>query len=305
MEDFLRNILKYKPIIFLDNLIYRIGEDKIFAIGAQLSYFLILSIFPFLIVFLNIISYTSLVRMDLIYGFIQYLPLDIQNIISSFIKDLVINSSQQLLSIAALAGIWTASTGLTPVIRAINNAYDYEEKRSYFKLKGISILFTIALLILLSLVFVTLVLGEIIGKRLFEYMGKGEDFIGIWMNVRFIIPIVFMVYIFALLYKYSPCVEKGHSIKLSSSIPGGVFATFGWILTSTAFSAYVNNFGEYSTTYGSLGGMIVLLIWLYLSSIIIVLGGEFNATIEFFKINNYKVIEEKSVIYKLISKMSK
>ena len=109
MGDFLRRILKYKPIIFLDNLIYRIGEDKIFAIGAQLSYFLIFSIFPFLIVFLNIISYTSLVRMDLIYGFIQYLPLDIQNIISSFIKDLVINSSQQLLSIAALAAFICSS----------------------------------------------------------------------------------------------------------------------------------------------------------------------------------------------------
>lgn len=305
MEDFLKRIIKYKPIIFLDNFIYRIGEDKIFAIGAQLSYFLIISLFPFLIVFLNIISYTSLVRIDLIYGFIQYLPLDIQNIINSFIKDLVINSNQKLLSIAALAGLWTASTGLTSVIKAINRAYDYEETRSYFKLKFISIIFTIALLALLSLVFITLVLGEIIGRKLFEYLGKGEVFIKIWMNIRFVIPVIFMIYTFALLYKYSPCVAKRKNITLRSTIPGGIFATFGWIITSMAFSIYVNNFGKYSTTYGSLGGVIILLIWLYISSIIIVLGGELNATIEYFKINKYKAIEDKSVIYKLLNKITK
>ena len=291
--------LKYKSVIFLDQLLYRIGEDKIFAIGAQLSYFLILSIFPFLIVFLNIISYTPLVRMEVLYEFIQYLTYDIQDIVNSFVNDIVISSSQRLLSIAAFAGIWTASSGVTPVVRAINKAYDYEETRSYIRLKFISILFTIALLVLLIIIFISLVFGELLGIMIFDYFGRGEQFLTIWSSLRFIISIIFMVYTFALLYKYSPCVDNRCSIKLKSTLPGGLFATIGWMLTSAVFSYYVSNFGKYSTTYGSVGGVIVLLVWLYLSSIIIILGGEINGTLEYFRINKYHINENMSVVSKI------
>lgn len=302
MKNFLCNLLKYKPIIFIDNIIYRIGEDNVFALGAQLSYFLILSIFPFLIVLLNIISYTSLVDFEVVNDAIRYLPIDIQYIITSFIDDIVRSSSQSLLSIAAFVGIWTASSGLTPVIRAINRAYDYDETRSFLKLKLMSIVFTIALLILLLIVFITLVFGEILGRKLFEMFGIGELFLTIWSFMRFIIPILFMIYIFALLYKFSPCVENRKSIRLVSTLLGGIFTTIGWIITSLAFSYYVSNFGKYSTTYGSVGGVIVLLVWLYLSSIIIILGGEINAAVEFFKLNKLRVIENKSAISQALKK---
>lgn len=303
MKGLLNNILKYKPIIFLDQLLFRVIEDRILAIGAQMSYFLVLSLFPFIIVLLNIISYTSLVKIDVLDGFIQYLPMDIQHIITSFVDDLVNSSSQELLSIAAFAGIWTASTGITPVIRAINKAYDYEESRSYFKLKFLSILFTIALLMLLIMVFTTLVFGELLGRNVFEFLGKGDQFLIIWTNIRFIIPIIFMVLTFALLYKYSPCVEKRRSMRLSRALPGGIFSTFGWILTSSIFSYYVSNFGKYSTTYGSVGGVIVLLVWLYISSIIIVFGGEINATLEHLNANNFLINHDISVISKFLKKV--
>ena len=242
--------------------------------------------------------------MDILYSFIQYLPLDVQNIISNFIKDLAIDSSKGLLSIAAIAGIWTASAGVTPVVKAINRAYDYEETRSYFKLKAISIVFTIALNLLLLLVFITLVLGEFIGKELFNFLGIAHIFVDIWSKTRLIIPVVFMIIIFALLYKYSPCLVHRKRVKLRRAIPGGLFTTFGWILTSNIFSIYVTNSNKFSTTYGSLGGLIVLLIWLYISSIIIVLGGEFNATLEYFRKNNYKVDSKRSIIVKTLNKPS-
>lgn len=302
MKDFLNNLLKHKPIIFIDNLIFRISDDKVFALGAQLSYFLILSLFPFLIVLLNIISYTSLVDVDVVNDTIKYLPIDIQLIITGFIDDLVYSSSQSLLSIAAIAGLWTASSGLTPVIRAINKAYDYEETRSYFKLKFISIVFTIALLALLLLVIITLVFGEVLGKKVFDFFGMEDLFLTIWNFIRFIAPILFMIYIFALLYKFSPCVEKRKNIRLKNTLPGAIFTTIGWIITSSGFSYYVSNFGKYSTTYGSVGGVIVLLVWLYISSIIIILGGEVNAAIEFFRLNGLRVISNHSVISRAIEK---
>src|SRR5699024_8226898 len=120
----------------------------------------------------------------------------------------------------------------------------------------------------------SLVFGEIIGNKIFELLDLENEFLVIWRNIRFIIPIVFMIIIFALLYKYSPCVKDRDDIRFKYTIPGGIFATVGWILASIIFSYYVNNFGNYSVTYGALGGIIVMLIWLYMSAIIILIGGE-------------------------------
>ncbi len=300
LKALLNNLMKFKPFMFLDQLIYRINEDGVFAVGAQLTYFLILSVFPFLILFLNIVSYTPLVSQDFIIKIIYYLPLEIQIIINDFINDIVIGSSQGLLSISAIAGIWTASSGVKPVIKAINRAYDYEETRSYFKIKFLSVIFTIALLFMLVLVFSTLVLGELLGRKIFSSIGKTDLFLKIWNNTRTIITLLFMVFIFALLYKYSPCVEDRKQIKLLSALPGGIFTTLGWLFTSIIFSYYVNNFASYTVTYGSIGGVIVLLVWLYISSIIIVIGGEINATLEYFKINGCRVNSGKSMVSKFL-----
>jgi membrane protein len=300
LKAFLNNLMKHKPFIFLDQLIYRMEEDGVFAVGAQLTFFLVLSMFPFLILLLNIISYTPLVRQDVLTNAIYYLPLDVQIIINDFVNDIVAGSSQSLLSVSAIAGIWAASSGVKPVIKAINNAYDYEETRSYFKIKLLSILFTIGLLFMIVLVFFTLVIGELIGKKIFATIGQTDLFLKVWDNSRIIISLAFMIFIFALLYKYSPCVKDRKQIKFITTLPGGVFATLGWFLTSVIFSYYVNNFGNYTVTYGSIGGVIILLIWLYISSIIIVIGGEINATLEYFKLNNYKINPLKSAVSKYI-----
>ena len=298
IKVFIEKLIKFKPIIFLDQLIFRIQNDAVLASGTQLAYFLILSTFPFIIVFLNILSYTPLVREDVLDGLIVYLPIETQKLMQGFVAEISISSSQGLLSIAALLGIWTASSGLSAIIKAINRAYDYKETRSFIRLKLLSLFFTIALLILLTLVFLTLVFGEVLGNKLFSIFGRADIFINLWAYLRIIIPLVYMVLIFALLYKFSPCTSKINDIPLSTTFPGAVFASLGWMLISIFFSYYVNNFGRYAVTYGSLVGIILLLIWLYISSVIIILGGEINATIEHFKINGYRISKDKSIIAK-------
>lgn len=295
----LERISKLKPVIFLDQLAFRVQNDGVFASGTQLAYFLVLSIFPFIIVFLNVLSYTSLVREDVLGGLIIYLPFETQKLIKGFVSEITISSGQGLLSIAAILGLWTASSGLKAVIKAINRAYDYDENRSYIKLKLISFVFTIALLILLVLVFLTLVFGEVLGNKLFSLFDKVDLFVQLWAYFRIIIPLVYMVLIFALLYKFSPCTSKINEIPLSSTLPGAIFTSLGWMLISIFFSYYVNNFGRYAVTYGSLVGIILLLVWLYISSIIIILGGEINATIEYFNSYGYKIDKSKSVISKI------
>ncbi|MDX9916506.1 MAG: YihY/virulence factor BrkB family protein [Gudongella sp.] len=298
------NALKQKmkdktAVIFLDKLAYRFSSHNVVWAGASLTYYLILSLFPFIIVLLNILSYTSFIREGVLFDMIQYLPVDIQLIIEGFVDDLLRSSSEGLLSIAALAGLWTASSGVMAIIKAINLAYDYAENRNFLKLRGLSVLFTLALLVMISLVLISLVLGPLLGKMLFDNLGYAETFSKLWGYLRYIIPIAFMVLIFALMYKFSPNIGKSLKIPLKFVLPGAIFTTFFWIVLSLLFSFYVTNFGKYALTYGSLGGVIVLLIWLYYSSIVLVVGGEINAALEDMRLNGIKVDPEKSAFYRV------
>lgn len=291
--------MEMKPLIFLDQLIYRFNEDRVVATGAQLTFSLVLSIFPFIIVFLNVLSYTPLVRLEVLNEMIFYLPIETQKIIKEFTLEIAQSSSQGLLSIAAILGFWSASSGLKAVIKAINRAYDYKEKRSYIRLKLMSIFFTFGLIIMLILVFMTLVFGEILTDKISTIFESGL-ISHLWEYMRIIIPVLYMVLIFAIIYKLSPCKNSNNKVTILSSLPGAIFTTLGWMLTSILFSYYVNNFGRYAITYGSLVGIILLLIWLYISSIIIVIGGEINATIEYFKIYGYRWHKDKSIVANII-----
>ncbi|HZK33361.1 MAG TPA: YihY/virulence factor BrkB family protein [Tissierellaceae bacterium] len=265
---------------FIKDLLYRLKRDNVTAMGAQVSYYLILSIFPFLIFFLNILSYTPMAKDDILHNIIVFLPADTQRIVSNLLAETIDKSSDTLLSLGAITGIWAASKGIMALIKSLNKAYDVEEKRNYFELRAIAILFTLALLALLAIVLITLVFGEVLGNRLFDFLGLTDTFIVLWQYLRVLISLGSMVLIFALLYKFSPSIRNKESIRLKNTLPGAIFTSIGWIFTSVLFSFYVNNFANYGKTYGSLGGIIVLLVWLYISSIIIITGGEINATLK-------------------------
>lgn len=298
MKSFLGKIKNKILVVFIDQLLYRFAKHNVVWSGASLTYFLILSLFPFLIVLLNILSYTSLVRERAVLDMLQFLPLDIQSIIEGFLNDLSSSSSQGLLSVAAFVGLWTASSGVKAIIKAINLAYDYAENRHFLKLRGLSVLFTIALLLMITLVMISLILGPVLGRMLFERFGYGDSFTSLWNYLRYIIPLIYMILIFALLYKFSPNIGKNLRIPIREVLPGAVFTTIAWVSLSLLLSYYVSNFGKYAITYGSLGGVIVLLIWMYYSSIVIVLGGEINATLEDMRKNGLKVNPDKSAFYK-------
>ncbi|WP_236914598.1 YihY/virulence factor BrkB family protein [Clostridium sp. Cult2] len=274
--DRLKKHKNKKWYYFIDELICGVKEDEITAVGAQLTYYLILSIFPFLIFFLNILKYTSITQENVLDNLLIMLPLDTQILLKNIVKEIVTSSSDTLLSLGIILALWTGSLGITAIIRAINKAYNVKKKRPYWRLKGLAIIFTVALALLVIIVLAMLVFGEIIGNNLFGLIGATNLFYHLWELMRIIIPFVSMIVIFALLYKLSPTPEEGLNIKFSHALPGAVFTTTGWIIASMVFSYYVNNFGKYSKTYGSLGGIIILLIWLYITSIMIVLGGEIN-----------------------------
>ena len=263
--------------LFLDELLYRYEDDGVSEIGAQLTYYLILAIFPFLIFFLSILKYTPLSDVQVLETMLSVLPGETQNLLYNLINEIMEKSNFALLSIGALGAIWSSSKGILSIIKAVNRAFDLEEDRPFWKLRGLAIIFTIALFFILVIAFSILIFGEV----LFDIIINSYNlpFLILWKIMKVLIPLVFMTLIFSILYKFSPSIKEGVNVKLSETIPGSIFASVGLILFSVLFSFYVNGFGNYTNTYGSLGGIIILLIWIYAISIVIVLGAEINATL--------------------------
>ncbi len=264
-----------KSIEFVQCLISRFREDDVPSLGAQLTYYLILAFFPFLIFLVNLVGFAHVSADELIGDFIRVLPSDSGETVRSSINEVTINRSGAVLSIGMLATIWAASNGL-------NKAYDEEETRPFWIVRGISVIATLVLAIVILISMLTLVFGRIFGEYLFEWLDYPAAFPWIWSVLKIAIPLVALFGVFMLMYRITPNV-----------LPGAMFTTFGWVVSSLLFSFYVNQFGNYAKTYGSLGGIIVLLIWLYWSSIIVLLGGEINATYAFNKEGKVKCETKK------------
>src|SRR6056297_1026765 len=287
MEKLLDKALDKKPFIILDQIAYRFKDHNLIGSAAELAYFLFLSIFPFLIALLNIIDFFQLERNQYVLDIIRYAPEDIQTIIEAFINDLSFGSSEGLLSIAVIGGVLAASTGFRAIIRALNRAYEFTESRGILRKVALSIFFTIILILVITLVFISLI---------FQLFDIEVIFLMTWSYLRLLISFLIMILIFAFMYKFSPNIKNQGSLSLKSNLPGAIFASVSWIALSLMFSYYVSNFGRYSVTYKSLGGVIILLVWLFISSMVIVLGGEINATLINLKERSFKIDPNRSFI---------
>ncbi|RXZ84631.1 YihY/virulence factor BrkB family protein [Paenibacillaceae bacterium] len=263
--------------IFLQQMQCRIRDNEVPALSAQLTYYLILSFFPFLIFLIAAIGYLELSGDEFMKGITTLLPVESGGIVTTILDEVTTSSSNTLLSAGMLATLWAASNGINAVIKGLNKAYDEEETRPFWKVRGIALLATLVLVVIILLCMGLLIFGRLIGESLFRLLDYPGGFAAVWGIGQYIIPLVIMTFVFMMLYRIGP----NRSITFREAMPGAIFATAGWIIASLLFSYYVSQFGNYTKTYGSLGGVIVLLIWLYISSIILLLGGEINAALAF------------------------
>lgn len=264
---------------FAKEMIRRFQEDEVTALGAQMTYYLILSFFPFLIFLITVISYTPIAREDVLQELFIMLPQSSFEMVKDIVNETVANKSETLLSIGMIATIWAASRGVMAVIKGINKAYDEAESRPFWKVRGIAIIYTLILAVVILITFVLVVFGRLIGSYIFVWLNYSSLFDQLWGVLKYLIPITVMILVFIYLYHSAP----NRKTTFREVIPGAFFSTGGWIVTSLLFSFYINHFGSYDKTYGSIGGIIILLLWMYLSNIIIILGGEINAALAFLR----------------------
>lgn len=258
---------------FFKELVTRIKLVDVVGLASQLAYFFLLSLFPLLIFLLTLLPYLNIDQSALFDFIKEYAPTNVYNIVESTLGEVLNNRSGGLLSVGIIGTIWSASNGMNALTRALNQSYFSVEKRSFIKKRVLSIVFTLMLIAVVAVALVLPVFGEQIGRTIFSYMGLDEAFLTLWNSIRWTIPPLLIFMVFTLVYWLVPNAK----VRIKDAIPGAVFATIGWILSSMAFSYYVGNFANYSNTYGSIGGIIVLMVWMYFSAIILILGGQVNA----------------------------
>ncbi|MGP4060796.1 YihY/virulence factor BrkB family protein [Halobacillus litoralis] len=260
---------------FGKELFSRFGEDDVGGMAAQLAYFFLLSLFPFMIFLLTLLGYLHIDEERVLAFVSTYAPPDTFDMITENVSSLLRSENGSLLSIGLIGTLWAASNGVNAIMRAFNRAHNVEENRPFLINRFIAIILTVAMVLVIGIAFLLPVLGHTIGVHLFSFFGLSESFISLWNAIRWVISSIIFYIVLSFLYVTAP----NKRLKYKDTVAGAVFATFGWQLVSLMFSFYVSSLGNFSATYGSLGGVIVLMIWFYLSGVVIILGGEINAMI--------------------------
>jgi membrane protein len=250
--------------------------------AAEMSFYLLLSFFPFLIFTISSIAYTPILHLNKYISIFQnMMPESAFQITLSIINSAMENKSLSFIITSFVLTLWTSSRAVRGIIRGANNSYKVKETRSYVKVMFIGLFFTVILLVLIFSSMIFLVYGEKIGYLIFGFIGLDNIFMNVWNMCRYTIGVSTIVIILVSLYKYTP----NKKIKIKDAIPGAVIATFGWIIVSLSYSYYSNYYANYEVIYGSIGGIIVLMTWIYLSSWMMLVGAEINAKLYFRKSN--------------------
>ncbi|PLR81211.1 ribonuclease [Bacillus canaveralius] len=265
--------MKDKLMPFVKKLGKEIKDDRVTGLAAEQAYYYMLSIFPMIILLLSLLPYLSIDPEEAI-GFMQtVMPGETANVFQENIVEIISKPNGGLLTFGIVGTIWSASNGMRAFIRAMNTAFDVEETRSFIKARLVSIGLTFGLILTLIIALMLPVFGDVIIDFLNSYLNIPEQIEILFRVLRWVIAISVMIVILAVLYKVAP--NKHYPFK--HVLPGAIFATVVWQLISLGFSFYLNHFANYSATYGSLGGVIILMLWLFLTGLALVLGGEINA----------------------------
>jgi len=255
-------------------------EDNVTDWAAALTYYGVLSIFPMLIALVSLLGLVGQsATQTLIDNLGKVAPGPASQIFTSAIQNLQNNrGAAGFAFIVGLAvALWSASGYVAAFMRASNAIYDVEEGRPVWKAAPTRVLTTLVLVLMLVAVAIGVTFTGGLAQQAGNVLGVGSTAVTVWNIVKWPVILVIVITMFAILYWAAPNVKHPKFRWIS---PGGVVGVLLWIVASAAFAFYVANFGSYNKTYGALGGVVVFLVWLWISNIAILLGAEFNAELE-------------------------
>ena len=260
----------------LKRTIKEFSEDNLTHWAAALTYYGVLSIFPALLALVSILGLIGAsATQPLLDNLAGAAPGPAKEILSGALTGLQEGGGSGPLFFLALAGaIWAASGYISAFMDAANAIYDIEEGRSIWKKLPLRIAITVLMVVLLAAGATAVVLTGPVAREAGTLFGVGDSALAVWDIAKWPVLVLIASFMFAVLYYTTPNVKQPG---VGSVLPGGALAVFLWVAVSALFALYVANFGSYDKTYGALGGVIVFLVWLWLTNLAILLGAEFNA----------------------------
>lgn len=264
---FIINLINY--IRYFTN---RLNRHCISAFSGQACLFIIISFFPFAMFLLTMIRYLPITESTLLHMCTEVLPMAFSSFVVSIIREIYSKSTNALLSVTVITALWSASRGLLTITKGLNYVYDIRETRNYILLRLIAAGYTLILALLIIVTLVVLVFGN----RLYHEINIVNPLLGNLLSMvvdfRTCLGFFILLLFFLMLYLFIP----NRKSRILNEIPGAIVSSVGWILFSYLFSIYIDHFGNYSYTYGSLTAIVLLMLWLYACMFILFIGGEIN-----------------------------
>jgi membrane protein len=266
----------------LKRTIREFKEDDLTDWAAALTYYTILAVFPALIALVSILGLvgqnpqTTNALLDIID---QIGPSSAVETLKGPIESLITNKSGAgiALVIGLAAALWSASSYVGAFMRASNAIYEHDEGRPFWKLRPLQMAITLLMVLLVAIVGIAVVVTGPLASAIAEPIGLGDTVVTVWNVAKWPVLLGVVMLMLAILYYWAPNVRQPRFRWIT---PGSVLAVIVWILASAAFAVYVANFGSYNSTYGSLAGVVIALVWLWISNVAVLLGQELNAEVE-------------------------
>lgn len=249
--------------------------------SAALAFYFLFALFPILLFLITVLGYFTVtgteMRAELLGALSRIMPSGASLLIYTTIDEISQNAGSGKLSLGLLTGVWVASSGIVAVSEALNAMYGVKEARPWWRVRGMAIVLTFALVVLILTPLIIVLYGGEIGERAASYFNQGEYFMNIWIAAQIPIMLIFVLMAFALIYYLAPNLYEQKWYWIT---PGSIVGIGLWLLASFLFRVYLRHFDSYSMTYGSLGTVIVLMLWFYLTGVAILIGGKINAEVE-------------------------
>lgn len=253
-------------------------DDDVIDLAAQLSYYFFLALFPAILFVFALASFFPLgnVTDDVGRALGPFVSPQVLDLIQEQMRRLANNENGGLLTVGVAGALWSSSAALVSIVGALNRAYDIDEGRPWWKVRLVAIGLTLSVAVTVLVALSLVLIGPTVAEKLGDATGWGAPFKWTWLVLQW--PLVFLLVTVAigLLYYFGPDAEQDWAW----ITPGAVFATILWLSASLLFKVYVANFTDYEGTYGTVGAVIVVLLWLYVSGIAILAGAELNSEIE-------------------------
>jgi membrane protein len=253
------------------------ADDDMTTYAAALAFRVLLALFPFAIFLLTLLGALGLPGFfdRLVEQAATALPRSAAGMVEQVIGEVRGQARSGLLSFGIAAAVWSASSAVRSLMKALNAAYDVDESRPAWRRFALSIAYTIGLAVMLIAAAGLMLVGPQAAEWLAGQLGFGGLALALWTWLRWPVAALLLLLAVALVYYAAPNVDQ----PIRFITPGAVLAVVVWIVASLGFSYYVSNFGSYGATYGSLGGVVVMLLYFFISAMVLLLGAEVNATI--------------------------